>query len=623
MASSSVRTRSQIEAELVQALARVAQLEDELRASSSPPAPSTSSSSSAATSGCRHDASTSTSSDLPLSLREYKRYGRQMMLSQVGLPGQLKLKRARVLVVGAGGLGCPVLLYLAAAGVGDITILDHDTVELSNLHRQVLHTEVRVGMSKAHSARLALQALNSDVSVHAHELAFTPSLFHPPSSTSSTTPSSVLSGNFDLVLDCTDNPATRQFVNVYALSHDIPLVSGGAVRAEGVVGVYNLPLSPPNSSSSELSSAAPRGPCYACLFPPPPPPSPPPAYSSPASSPDEQLARDRAHDAYYERLSLSGTGACADEGVLGLLCGVVGLGMAGEAVRVLLGIAAPTLHLFSPLSAAPYRTIKARARKTSCPTCGTPPSPVSPSPPSSALDLTAPAPPPPPASSLNTPSSRWSAFLALPSGTWPGWVDPLCALPGVGALESSHERAQKDMRVSAATLRERRRGVVVDTRPAAEFGIASVEGSVNIPFAQLLKNPALALDALDAASSSPSPPTSSTSAAPASAPCPSLVATSSTSDSSAASLLDSQPPSDRSRATRRITLLCRRGNDSLLAARAVRRHLASSAAAARGVEGGDDEREGEGSERGVEVEVEDVRGGLAAWALEEPGFPIY
>ncbi|BGP43689.1 hypothetical protein JCM10449v2_007734 [Rhodotorula kratochvilovae] len=442
-----------------------------------------------------------------------------MMLSQVGLPGQLKLKRARILVVGAGGLGCPVLLYLAAAGVGEISIIDHDTVELSNLHRQVLHTEPRVGMSKAQSAKLALQALNSDITIHAHELAFTPALFHPPLSTSST-PASILSAAFTLILDCTDNPATRHFLNAYAVAHSIPLVSGGAVRAEGVVGAYGMPLAPAPDASSDSPS---RGPCYACLFPPAPPPPPPPSFDSPPASPAERAERDRAYDAYYERLSLSGTGACADEGVLGVLCGVVGLGMAGEAVKVLLGTATPSLHLFSPLSSTPYRTIKPRARKPSCPSCGTLPSPT-------ASDV-----------EPTTPVSCWAAFLASPTGTFPGWVDPL-------------------------------QRVLVDTRPAAEFGIASVEGSINIPFAQLLKNPALALDALLAS------PSSSTPAGDAPA----------------------QPQ-------RRVTFLCRRGNDSLLAARALRRHL--------------DARAGEGE--AVEVEVEDVKGGLAAWAAEEPGFPEY
>ncbi|GAA5824234.1 hypothetical protein JCM3770_004341 [Rhodotorula araucariae] len=560
MAVPVARTAAQITLELESARGLVAQLEAELATASSAPPPAPVSAAQGQDKGAR--GMDGDNAELPLSLREYRRYGRQMMLSQVGLPGQLKLKRARVLVVGAGGLGCPVLLYLAAAGVGEIAIVDHDTVELSNLHRQVLHCEARVGVSKAQSARLALEALNSDVTVHAHELAFTPALFHPPLSTS-TTPGSILSGSFSLVLDCTDNPATRHFLNAYAVAHSIPLVSGGAVRAEGVVGAYGLPLTPaPAIDGTDDSSRPVRGPCYACLFPPAPPPPPPPTFSAPPVSAAERRARERAHDAYYERLSLSGSGACADEGVLGVLCGVVGLGMAGEAVKVLLGTASPSLHLFSPLSSTPYRTIKPRARKAACATCGTLPAPSG----------------APPGGEANTPASRWAAFLASPTGTWPGWADPLCALPGVGASEAD---PRGDLRVPAAALRARARErgpsrVLVDTRPAAEFGIASVEGSVNIPFAQLLKNPALALEPMLANASS----------------------TSASLDESAA-----DPP--------RVTFVCRRGNDSLLAARALRRHLAQR-------------EEGEGEEGGGHiVQVEDVRGGLAAWAAEEPGFPVY
>ncbi|BGP35597.1 hypothetical protein JCM10296v2_007438 [Rhodotorula toruloides] len=414
--------RSQLLYELDEARARVAQLEDQLAALSASDLQSGQSSSTATRTEKQANGPGAVNvkkGEWPLSLREYKRYGRQMLVSQIGLPGQLKLKKARILVVGAGGLGCPVLLYLAAAGVGEITILDHDSVELSNLHRQVLHTEERVGMPKAESARLALQALNSDILIHSHVLPFTPALFHPPLSTAST-PQSVLEGTFDLVLDCTDNPATRHFLNAYAVSKGIPLVSGGAVRAEGTVGVYGLPLSCLTSEATEESA---RGPCYACLFPPsPPPPAPP----SPSSEP-------AAFDKYYEQLSLAGTGACADEGVVGALCGVVGLGMVGEAMKVLLG--------------------------------------------------------------------------------------------------------------------------------------------TDIPFPLLLRNPSLAL--------APSPPAH----------------TSSPSDSTTAA----SPPG-------RVTFLCRRGNDSLLASRALRRYLALQP-----------------NKSGKQIEVEDVKGGLEAWARAsaDEDFPMY
>ncbi|GAA5836039.1 hypothetical protein JCM11251_006631 [Rhodosporidiobolus azoricus] len=576
MSSFPARKREAILADLQQARRRVQYLEEELAA-----APSTSSAEPSQEvdrdehrreEAAKAENSTEHSSapprrDWPLSLREYKRYGRQMMLSGVGLPGQLKLKSAHVLVVGAGGLGCPVLLYLAAAGVGEITILDHDTVELSNLHRQVLHTEGRVGMGKAESAKIGLEALNSDIAVHALSLAFTPSLFHSTNpSFPSPVPSSVLNGSLSLILDCTDNPATRHFLNAYSVAHRIPLVSGGAVRAEGTVGAYGLPLKSKEGATVEQE----YGPCYACIFPPSPPPANPPTWPTPPPNETERLEREQAEDTYYEKLSLAGTGACSDEGVLGILCGVVGIGMAAEAVKVILGSAQPSLHLFSPLSpTSPYRTIKTRARKPTCPACGNFPISL----PSSSLSSS-----PSTEDTLSTPNSRWSAFLSSSTGTWPGWVDPLCELPGIGSLASANGR--KDERIRVEDLRDvlRKGGRVVDTRPAAEFGIAHVEGSVNIPFSQLLRNPALALPSLlppaDAQASSPN----SSPASPAAPPA----------------------PSDR------VTFICRRGNDSLLAARAVKRYLATQ------------------SLDGPTMMVDDVVGGVTAWAKEgEEGFPVY
>ncbi|GAA5960811.1 hypothetical protein JCM21900_002290 [Sporobolomyces salmonicolor] len=545
------RDASTIRSELAQARARIAQLEAELAALSPASAPANASSdASAPVPVSANDSATKRKERAwPLSAREYKRYGRQMLLSSVGLPGQLKLKKAHVLVVGAGGLGCPVLLYLAAAGVGEITILDHDTVELSNLHRQVLHTEGRVGMSKAESARIGLQALNSDILIHAHPLAFTPSLFHTPSA-----PLGLLRASpspFTLILDCTDNPATRHFLNAYAVAVGVPLVSGGAVRAEGTVGVYGLPL---------RGAADERGPCYACIFPPAPPPAP--------TTGETQTLSPLEADLAAERASLAGTGACADEGVLGILCGVIGLGMAAEAVKVLLGAAQPTLQLFAPLSPTPYRTIKTRPRKPTCPSCGTLPS--------SSLSSSTPSCPSP-----STPESRWSAFLCSASQTWPGWVDPLCALPGVGELAAKQGR--HDTRIKVDELRGllEGRARVVDTRPEAEFGIASVEGSVNIPFARLLKDPSLALSA-------PSAPVEGSAA-----PLSTLTT----------------PPLGLAEPAQAIVFICRRGNDSLLASRALRRWLAEN----------QDEREGR-------VKVVDVVGGLNAWANEEAGekgFPVY
>lgn len=242
-------------------------------------------------------------------------------------PGQLVLRQSHVLIIGVGGLGCPVLLYLAASGIGEITILDHDKVELSNLGRQILHTEqgARDGLSKVASGKRAVKALNSNVKVNAYQVAFTPELFSP-------SPNDGLASifnedpKFDLILDCTDNPATRHLINAYSVKWGIPLVSGGAVRADGVVGVYGLDLK--GKGEERQDGEEEKGPCYACVFPPTAS-----TCSSEARGTESQEARERRE----EQEALLGTGSCSDEGVLGVLCGTVGLGMAGEALKVLLG----------------------------------------------------------------------------------------------------------------------------------------------------------------------------------------------------------------------------------------------------------------------------------------------
>ncbi|KAM0746058.1 hypothetical protein T439DRAFT_330042 [Meredithblackwellia eburnea MCA 4105] len=437
-----------------------------------------------------------------LSLREYLRYGRQMILKEVGLPGQQALKKAHILVIGAGGLGSPVLLYLGSAGVGEITIIDHDVVELSNLHRQVIHSEGRIGGFKAESAKECLQQINSDIKINTITSAFNPSLFTSPTSD----PGPLRCPKFTLILDCTDNPATRHFINSYAEAFDIPLVSGGAVRAEGTVGVYGIPFPSPSSATS-TSAPNEKGPCYACVFPQPP-------------IPDVPLTD--------EQIALQGTGACSDEGVLGVLCGIVGLVMCSEAIKVLLGTAKPTLHLLSPLSPSPFRTIKVRPRKPTCPACSSAP-------------------------------QAWTDFIERK--IWSGWEDPHCVLPSVGS------RAGVEGRVKVADLKElisesaTSKVKVVDVRSQTEFGICRIEGSINIPLPVMLRDPLTAL------------------------PIPT-------------DLTD-------------IIFICRRGNDSVLASRA----LNLSKMASR------DEQDVRQRQR---VHVRDVIGGLTAWSMHvDPDFPIY
>ena len=207
------------------------------------------------------------------------RYARHILLDEFGIEGQEKLLAARVLVVGAGGLGSPAALYLASAGVGHIILADHDTIELSNLQRQILHTNDRVGQLKAESGRQAMLALNPEITVEvrtqrldAHALL------------------TEIAG-VDVVLDCTDNFATRHAVNRACVVHGKPLVSGAAIRFEGQVSVFD--------PRDDLA------PCYHCLFP-------------------------EAED--VEALS------CATTGVFSPLVGIIGSMQAAEAIKVIAGV---------------------------------------------------------------------------------------------------------------------------------------------------------------------------------------------------------------------------------------------------------------------------------------------
>jgi sulfur-carrier protein adenylyltransferase/sulfurtransferase len=217
-----------------------------------------------------------------LSADERERYGRHLLMPEVGEKGQLKLIKAKVLFVGAGGLGCPAAYYLAAAGVGTIGIIDNDVVDRSNLQRQILHTDERVGMSKVKSAELTLKALNPAVNVIAHEIRLESSNVEE------------IFQDYDIVIDGSDNFPTRYLVNDACVKLRKPNVHGSIFRFEGQVSVF-WPANPAGAS-----------PCYRCLYPEPPPP---------------EMAP-----------------SCAEAGVLGVLPGVVGLLEAVETVKIILGI---------------------------------------------------------------------------------------------------------------------------------------------------------------------------------------------------------------------------------------------------------------------------------------------
>jgi molybdopterin/thiamine biosynthesis adenylyltransferase len=246
-----------------------------------------------------------------LTADQRRRYSRHLLIPEVGEPGQHRLLEAKVLLVGAGGLGSPAALYLAAAGVGTLGIIDADAVDDSNLQRQVLHTTDRVGMPKVESARITINSINPDVQVIAHETRLTKE--------------NVLEifDGYDIILDGTDNFATRYLINDACVLLGKPNVHGSIFRFEGQATTF----------------VAHEGPCYRCLFPEPPPP---------------ELAP-----------------SCAEAGVLGLLPGTVGLIQATEVAKLILGIGQPLIgrmHTYDALEME-FRELRLR-RDPECPMCG-------------------------------------------------------------------------------------------------------------------------------------------------------------------------------------------------------------------------------------------------------------
>lgn len=178
---------------------------------------------------------------MPLSNQETLRYSRHLLLAKIGQAGQLKLKQARVIIVGAGGLGCPAALYLAASGVGTLTLIDPDTIEISNLQRQILYKTNHVKRGKTQTAANQLQALNPEIKINAIEKSVEQCNFD------------CLLDSADMVLDCTDNASSRYFINQACQKNKTPLISGAAIRGEGQLMVFDFA----NNNS----------PCYQCIYP--------------------------------------------------------------------------------------------------------------------------------------------------------------------------------------------------------------------------------------------------------------------------------------------------------------------------------------------------------------------
>jgi molybdopterin/thiamine biosynthesis adenylyltransferase len=240
------------------------------------------------------------------------RYSRHILLDELGIEGQQKLLAAHALVIGAGGLGSPVALYLGTAGVGTITLVDNDSVDLTNLQRQIAHNLERVGSPKAASAAQSIAAINPDVRVVAlQERADAARL-------------DTLVAGADVVIDCSDNFATRHAVNAACVAHAKPLVAGAAIGFDGQISVYD--------------TRDPQAPCYACVFP-----------------PDATLEEAR----------------CATMGVFAPLVGIIGSMQAAEALKLLAGVGVSLAGRLQMLDARSMEWMEIRAaRQHDCAVCG-------------------------------------------------------------------------------------------------------------------------------------------------------------------------------------------------------------------------------------------------------------
>ena len=244
------------------------------------------------------------------------RYSRHILLNEIGVEGQERLAAAHAVVIGAGGLGSPVALYLGSAGVGRITLVDDDTVDLTNLQRQIAHSMARVGLAKAESARQAIAAVNPEVEV-------APLVARADAALLDT-----LAAGADVLIDCCDNFATRHAVNAACVRHGKPLVSGAAIRFDGQATVYD--------------TRSPASPCYACVFP-----------------PGSELEETR----------------CATMGVFAPLVGIIGAMQAAEALKLLTGAGSSLAGRLQMLDARSMEWSELRLpRDPACPVCARRPS---------------------------------------------------------------------------------------------------------------------------------------------------------------------------------------------------------------------------------------------------------
>ncbi len=244
--------------------------------------------------------------------RQLLRYSRHILLDELGIEGQRRLLDAHALVIGAGGLGSPVALYLGSAGLGRITIVDHDTVDLTNLQRQIAHNLDRVGSPKAQSAARSIAAINPDPQVEALVQRADEALLDR------------LVPQADVVLDCSDNFRTRHMVNAACVRHRRPLVAGAAIGFDGQISVYD--------------TRRPDAPCYACVFPP---------------------------DVTFEEVQ------CATMGVFAPLVGIIGTMQAAEALKLVAGIGSSLAGRLQMLDGRTMEWSEIRlGRQAACTVCG-------------------------------------------------------------------------------------------------------------------------------------------------------------------------------------------------------------------------------------------------------------
>ena len=365
------------------------------------------------------------------------RYNRQLLLPQISLTGQARLLSSCILIIGLGGLGSPAALYLAGAGVGTLGFVDGDTVERSNLHRQIVHGErsVKDGLSKVQSAIRGCRELNSEIAYIGHQerLSVNNAL-------------GIIEG-YDLVLDCTDNPATRYLISDACVVLGKTLVSGAAQRLEGQVVVLNFPSIVVDKQGKRSAT---RGPCYRCVFPRP---------------PDPEMVR-----------------GCSEIGILGPVVGCIGTLMASEAIRLVvqgahLGEAAgreerkPGMLLYNAWPLEPksmFRTIMLAGRREGCVSCGD-------------EDVL---------SQMGKQKITRAAFETggMDYQAWCGSVEDVRVLGN-----EKRVRADEFLRRLEGT----RGATVVDVREENEFALGpKVRGAVNVPFSSILRDAENAFHAL-------------------------------------------------------------------------------------------------------------------------------